>query len=243
VALWHRSKPADGLTSFVSQRRNDAREVRFVARRGVSPAAQHELAQALKSVPWDTLHHAYGPAVEVPSLLYAVTLGADPVRLEAWWELWGNIHHQGTVYEATPACVPFLAQIAAEPDHPDRVNALSFLRQIAVGDGTFAPQTRAAVDQALPPLLQSWQQQPELVQRATLLLASAFPDRLATYPELIEQLPGHLQTAWGELAGAGGNPTTLAEGGDEGGASWEAMDRQDELERWALSGWNEPSGT
>ena len=177
----------------------------------------------------------------MPSLLYAVSLGADAVRLEAWWELWGNVHHQGTVYEATPACVPFLAQIAGDVDHPDRVNALSFLRQVAVGDGTFAPQTRAAVEHELPLLLPSWKQQTELVQRALLLLASAFPDRLATYPGLGEQLPAHLQTAWGELAGAGGNPTTLAEGGDEGGASGEVMDRQDELEQWALAGWNEPS--
>lgn len=243
MGLWHRSKPADGLTHFLSQRRGDAREIRFVARGGRSTGAQDELAKALTSIPWDTLHHAYGPAAEVPSLLYAVTLGTDPVRLEAWWELWGNIHHQGTVYEATPACVPFLAQIAADLDHPDRVNALSFLRQVAVGGGTFAPQTRAAVEQELSPLLQSWQQQPELVQRALLLLASAFPDRLATYPELTEQLPAHLQTAWDELAGAGGNPTTLAGDEEDVGDNDELTDRQDELQNWALAGWNEPSGT
>jgi hypothetical protein len=227
----------------VSRRAGDARDIAFVARRGVSTAAQDELAQALRSVSWGTLHHAYGLAGEVPSLLYAASLGADPVRLEAWWELWGNVHHQGTVYEATPACVPYLARIAAGLDHPDRVNALSFLRQLAVGDGEFAPQARAAVERQLSPLLQSWQQQPELVQRALLLLASAFPDRLTNYPELVERLPAHLQHAWDELAAAGGNPTRLAVEGDEAGASYDVGDRQDELERWALAGWNEPSGT
>ena len=231
------------LTHFVSQRRGDAREIHFVARAGVSVDAQRELTAALESIPWSQLDHAYGPAVEVPSLLYAVSLGADPVRLEAWWELWGNVHHQGTVYGATPPCVPFLAQIAADVDHPDRVNALSFLRQVAVGDGTFAPQTRAAVEQELSVLLPSWKQQPELVQRALLLLASAFPDRLATYPELIQQLPAHLQTAWDELAGAGGNPTTLAADEEDAGETTSSTDRQDELQNWALAGWNEPRDT
>lgn len=231
------------LTHFVSRRRGDACEINFVARPGVSAAALRELTAALDSIPWNQLHHAYGPAGEVPALLYALSLGTDPVRNEAWWELWGNVHHQGTVYEATPACVPFFAQIAGDPEHPDRVNALSFLRQIAVGDGAFAPQTRSAVELHLVSLLQPWQHQPELVQRALLLLAAAFPDCLVNYPELIEQLPAHLQAAWEELAGAGGNPTTLAVGVTEPDASDEVMDRQDELERWALAGWNEPSGT
>jgi hypothetical protein len=209
----------------------------------VSTSAQDQLEESLTSVPWDTLHHAYGPAIDVPPLLYAVILGADQVRLEAWWELWGNIHHQGTVYEATPVCVPYLAQIAADPEHPDRINALSFLRQVAVGDGAFAPQTRAAVERELSPLLHSWQQQPELVQRALLLLASAFPERLTNYPGLVGGLPAHLRRAWGELAAAGGNPTTPAMDEAEAGASDEVMDRQDELEEWAWAGWSEPGGT
>ncbi|MFI2753322.1 hypothetical protein ACGIF2_07800 [Cellulomonas sp. P22] len=231
------------LTHFVSQRHGDVREIEFVARPGMSPTAARELSTALESIPWNQLQHAYGPAGEVPALLYAVSLGTDPVRLEAWWELWGNIHHQGTVYEATPASIPFLARIAADLDHPDRVNALSFLRQVAVGGGTFAAQTRAAVERDLSPVLQSWQQQSELVQRALLLLTSAFPDRLTQYPELIEQLPSHLQPAWDELVDAGGSPTTLAGDEEDVGENDELWDRQGELEQWALAGWNEPSGT
>lgn len=231
---------AEGFPRFVSRRRGEARTIRFAARPGVSAATRHELTRRLGSVPWGDLHHAYGPAADVPSLLLAVSLGTDPVRLEAWWELWGNVHHQGTVYEATPPCVPFLARIAADLEHPDRVNALSFLRQVAVGEGMFSPQVRVAVADTLSSLLRSWRQQPELVQRALLLLASAFPDDLATYPELADQLPAHLRTAWHELARAGGSPTSLAEGADDGRDD-ELMDRQDELEAWALAGWNELS--
>lgn len=168
--------------------------------------------------------------------------GDRPVRLEAWRELWGNVYHQGTVYSATPACIPFLAQVAADPDHPDQANAVSFLREVAVGDGGFAPQARAAAEHELSPLVQSWQQQPELIQRALLLLASAFPDCFAHYPALVECLPTRLRPGWDELASAGGNPTALAMGSGEVDASGDPMDRQDELEQWALAGWNEPNG-
>lgn len=211
-----------------------------MARAGVSVDAQRELAAALESIPWSRLDHAYGPAVDVPSLLYAVTLGADRVRLEAWWELWGTIHHQGTVYAATPACVPFLAQVAADGDHPDRIEALSFLRQIAVGDGSFASHTRSAVELHLPLLLQAWQEEPGLVRRALLLLASAYPGCLVSYPGLVDQLPARLRTAWDELAAAGGNPTTLAGDEAEAGDGDDVMDRHDELEQWALAGRDEP---
>ncbi len=67
---------------------------------------------ALDAVPWPRLHHAYGPADDVPVHLYAATVGQAETRAAAWWELWGNVHHQGTVYEATVHAVPFIAAIA-----------------------------------------------------------------------------------------------------------------------------------
>ena len=57
----------------------------------------------------------------------------------------GNIHHQGTVYGATLPAVPFVAAIAQRGGHPDRVEAIAFLREIAVADGSWAPQVRDAV--------------------------------------------------------------------------------------------------
>jgi len=96
--------------------------------------------------------------------------------------------------------------------------------------------TRTAVEAHLPALLDSYEQQPELVQRALLLLASAFPDSVEDHPALLGQLPASLRTAWDELMSADGNPTTVADGQDTG----EAQDRQEELEQWALAGWHEP---
>jgi hypothetical protein len=36
----------------------------------------------------------------------------DATRQAAWWELWGNIHHQGSVYEATLPAVDLLIALA-----------------------------------------------------------------------------------------------------------------------------------
>jgi hypothetical protein len=82
-------------------------------------------------VDWEALYHAYGPAGDVPVLLRAVTVGDDATREAAWWELWGNIHHQGSVYEATlPAVAPLVA-LATWKAYPDRVEALGMLREVA----------------------------------------------------------------------------------------------------------------
>src|SRR5262245_58249134 len=48
-------------------------------------------------------------------------------------ELYGNIWHQGTVYEATPHAVPFLIELAASDDTPDRSGMLSYLGTLADG--------------------------------------------------------------------------------------------------------------
>ncbi len=218
-----------GLAGFHSSRGTPHR-VRFKARPGVSPAELQALAGALDTVPWKQLGHAYGTADEAPALLYAVTHGTDEVRIDAWWELWGTIYHQGTVYEATAPAVPFIAAIAATPGHPEQVDAIAFLREAAVGGGDRALQVQEAVQQPAEDLVSSWEAQPEPVQRALLLLASAFPELVSRNDGLRDRLPDELHLAWDELAAEGGNPKAM----DFGDA--EAMDRQDLLEAWAYSG-------
>lgn len=71
----------------------------------------------LDAVAWDGLAHAYGPATDVPGLLRTLFSDSDSDSAEeaeeADYELWGRINHQGSVYPATPAAVPFLAAGAA----------------------------------------------------------------------------------------------------------------------------------
>lgn len=61
-------------------------------------------------VDWTSLRHAYGAAGDVPGLLKKLT--PDPTD-EVWGELWSRICHQGSVYSASFAAIPALADAAA----------------------------------------------------------------------------------------------------------------------------------
>ena len=67
----------------------------------------------LTDIPWASLRHAYGPAGDVPGILRAILDGDQKTAKEAASELFGNIWHQGTVYQATAPAVPFLARLAS----------------------------------------------------------------------------------------------------------------------------------
>ncbi|MFJ3794518.1 hypothetical protein [Kitasatospora sp. NPDC090091] len=63
----------------------------------------------LDHVQWHALTHAYGSAEDVPELIRDLYREDGETVDEAIYELYGNIHHQGTVYEASAPAVPFLA--------------------------------------------------------------------------------------------------------------------------------------
>ncbi|MFJ3762749.1 hypothetical protein [Streptomyces sp. NPDC090080] len=68
----------------------------------------------LDQVSWSQLHHAYGSAEDVPTLLRGLASLEEGTAEEAEQELWSSIVHQGTVYTATAPTVPFLARLIAE---------------------------------------------------------------------------------------------------------------------------------
>lgn len=203
------------------------RRVGVVPRPDVTDAACDDLAARLRAVDWSHLEHAYGPADDVPALLLAVMVGADDVRADAWWELWANVHHQGTVYSATTPTVPFVSAIVRQVSHPDRVDALAFLHAVAVGEGPDAGQVSRVVQDQARFLVPSWRQEPELVRRALLWLLSACPE-LPVEPDLLRLVPDTCVPVWQAVRDAGGDIGELDE--DE-------LDRYDELEQWALAGW------
>ena len=91
--------------------------------------------QGIDDIPWHLLHHAYGTAEDVPDLICQLQ-SADPNadnEDSPLWHLYGNIWHQGTVYEATSYAVPFLIQLVEEPGTPDCVGILGLLAAIAQG--------------------------------------------------------------------------------------------------------------
>jgi hypothetical protein len=86
----------------------------------------------LNAVTWSQYHHAYGPADDVPGLLRAL-LSDDPARREtAKWELYGNLWHQGAVYEATQHAVPFLVELLSV-EGTDKEFLITYLAHLAAG--------------------------------------------------------------------------------------------------------------
>ena len=96
--------------------------------------------EGLDAVGWAGLQHAYGPATDVPGLLRDLR-APDPERREkAVWELYGNIFHQGSRYEATAHAVPFLLALAADPGTPDRAEIVRMIAALAIGyDEAYLP--------------------------------------------------------------------------------------------------------
>lgn len=107
------------------------------------------LLDGLSEVDWSRLHHAYGPATDVPELLRALVdpnQATEQLKSEAQrdrrtivqqveWNLWGNVFHQGTRWQVTAHVVPFLVEIlVAGPQHQDlRCFLLSYLHHLAIG--------------------------------------------------------------------------------------------------------------
>jgi HEAT repeat protein len=87
----------------------------------------------LDQIAWDRLTHAYGEASDVPDLLRALASDDKSVRDHALHEFFGNIWHQGTVYEATAPTVPFLIELLREPSVGGKSEILFLLQSVASG--------------------------------------------------------------------------------------------------------------
>jgi HEAT repeat protein len=91
------------------------------------------MLEGLSDVPWAGLEHAYGSAADVPDLIRALRAADPDVRKKARWQLYGNIFHQGTRYEASAYAAPFLLELLADPATPDRTDILGLLTSLAIG--------------------------------------------------------------------------------------------------------------
>ncbi len=91
------------------------------------------MLERLDEVPWSTLTHAYGSALDVPDLLRALASDDPGEREAALSELHGSVWHQGTVYPATPHVVPLLLELLAEPELAGKAGLLRYLAQLTGG--------------------------------------------------------------------------------------------------------------
>jgi len=92
------------------------------------------MLEGLDRVDWSGLRHAYGAAEDVPALIRALISPSEDERRAAITELYGNLWHQGTIYEATSYAVPFLIELVGSDKTPARHEILSYLGTLA--DGT-----------------------------------------------------------------------------------------------------------
>lgn len=91
------------------------------------------MLEGLAGIDWGSLNHAYGAAADVPDLLRALASPERKVRSRALYGLYGNIWHQGTVYEATAYAVPFLIELLREAMVQDKAEILGLLQAISRG--------------------------------------------------------------------------------------------------------------
>jgi HEAT repeat protein len=93
------------------------------------------MLETLDIVDWAGLTHAYGHATDVPDQIRRLRSADRDVRDKTLNELYGNIFHQGTRYEASAYAVPFLLELLTDPTTPDRPAVLGLLACLAVGYG------------------------------------------------------------------------------------------------------------
>lgn len=87
----------------------------------------------IRELPWHTYQHAYGKASDVPDQILALLSPDKATRTKAFGDLYGNIYHQGSIYEATQHAVPFLIRIAGDDAAPDRADVLNLIADIGEG--------------------------------------------------------------------------------------------------------------
>ncbi|MFJ8013778.1 hypothetical protein [Streptomyces sp. NPDC096339] len=136
----------------------------------------------LDDVPWHTLTHAYGSAEDVPELIRALYQDDQETVDEAIYELYGNIHHQGTVYPASAPAVPFLAHaVRHAPGNRDHLlMLLATLADHAPGDiesphwpGSSVAAICTELARVLPDLLPCLEDADRGVRRAVLRVIAA----------------------------------------------------------------------
>lgn len=64
---------------------------------------------------WAALEHAYGTAAEAPEMLAALLDEDQSTRTRALDYLYGTLHHQSTLYEATAPAALYVASILSDP--------------------------------------------------------------------------------------------------------------------------------
>lgn len=139
------------------------------------------MLETLDSIPWSTLHHAYGPAHHVPGLIRDLASPKKTIREAASWKLSGNIYHQGTVYSSTAFVVPFFLELLEQEQVKDKADLLDFLDAIAHGTSALDVHVRNEEERNTPAFQRQLAEELGWVQAAKDAVSSGY----ATYLRLL----------------------------------------------------------
>ena len=136
----------------------------------------------LGAVDWRSLTHAYGPADDVPAALAALADGKASAE-DIASEFWGNLCHQGTVYEATAYAVPFLIEALENTQIADKEWLLMLLSDLAAGSShgashgaLWVQRAHDAVRSGVPVYLSLLESRSPKVRTAAARVLSHFPE-------------------------------------------------------------------
>ena len=79
------------------------------------------MLENIDKVNWAELKHAYGTCEEFPKIVRLLAHTDLGVRRGALSYISENLFHQGTHYDVNEYALPFLLEVAASPQVPDRV--------------------------------------------------------------------------------------------------------------------------
>jgi len=151
------------------------------------------MLNGLDEINWSQLHHAYGEASDVP-VLFRQLLSKDKVIVDkAIYELFGNIWHQGTVYEVSATAVPFLQEILKSPEIHEQIkkSLVCLLASLADGDdtidGSYATATRTAVEKELRLLFSYLSCEVPVVRESVAGALSHYPQYAAETLPMLEK--------------------------------------------------------
>ncbi|HEY8379241.1 MAG TPA: HEAT repeat domain-containing protein [Nannocystis sp.] len=139
----------------------------------------------LDAIDWKSLQHAYGEASDVPKLIRALLSDHPGKREGALDALFSTIWHQGTVYSASPAAVPFLIRLVDLEGQEDLPAILELLAHLATGtsdeedcDPAVDPAraSREAVARGVPVYARRLTNPEPAVRVAAAYLLGLFPD-------------------------------------------------------------------
>jgi hypothetical protein len=146
-------------------------------------ACVREALEGVDDVDWRNLQHAYGHATGFAT---AIRNRATADTEQARRMIWGAICHQGSIYPATPAAVPFLLRLALCPDVASRDSLLALVQATAVGgdDAQSLDEVHRVLERNLALIIDAFRD-PGLAHAAVAFLPAlpAFAHRLI--PEVV----------------------------------------------------------